>query len=195
MPSVPTPAAARYSAAGEPRPPAPSSRTLLSSSLAWPSTPDLGQQQVALVAVALVGGERDGHLPGAALVLPLAEAAGHRHDVGVAELLQGLGGEGRAHAAGAVDDDGGVVVGDLALDLALEVAAGDVEGAGQGALVVLVGLPDVEHDGAGPADGGLGGGGVDLADLGLASGRGGRGRWPWAKAYRPGRDCATLTTD
>ena len=125
---------------------------MLSSSLTWPVHADLGQEQVALVAVALVGGQGDRHPPRPALVLPLAEAAGHRHDVGVAEVLEGLGGEGGADAAGAVDDDRRVVVGQAALDLALQVAPGDVERARQGALVVLVGLPDVEHDGAGPAE-------------------------------------------
>ena len=46
---------------------------------------------------------------------------------------------------------------------------------GQGALVVLVGLADVEHDGAG-GDALGGAGGVDLADLGL----GGRQQLPEA---------------
>ena len=47
---------------------------------------DLGQEEVALVAVALLGREHRRDLPVAALVLPLVEAAGHRDDVGVAEL-------------------------------------------------------------------------------------------------------------
>ena len=42
MPIVPTPAAARYSAVGEPSPPAPSSRTFASSSFCWPSAPISG---------------------------------------------------------------------------------------------------------------------------------------------------------
>ena len=42
MPSVPTPAAARYSAVGEPSPPAPSSSTLALSSFVWPSSPISG---------------------------------------------------------------------------------------------------------------------------------------------------------
>ena len=45
MPIVPTPAAARYSAAGEPSPPAPSSRTLEASSFAWPSVPTSGSSR------------------------------------------------------------------------------------------------------------------------------------------------------
>ena len=126
---------------------------------------------MALVAVALVGREADRHPPLAALVLPAPEAAGHRHDVGVAELLQRLGREGRAHAARAVHDDGRGLVEHLALDLALEVAAGDVERAREGALVVLVGLADVEHHGARRPAGLVGRGGVDLADLGLRLGQ------------------------
>ncbi len=42
IPIVPMPAAARYSAVGEPRPPAPSSRTFASSIFCWPSTPISG---------------------------------------------------------------------------------------------------------------------------------------------------------
>ena len=57
---------------------------------------DLGEEEVALVAVALVGGEAAGGGPVAALVLPLVEAAGHRGDVGVAELGEGLGRERRS---------------------------------------------------------------------------------------------------
>ena len=41
-PSVPTPAAARYSAVGEPSPPAPSSSTFALSSFVWPSSPISG---------------------------------------------------------------------------------------------------------------------------------------------------------
>ena len=52
------------------------------------------------------------------------------------------------------------------LDLGLEVAAGDVQRAGQRALVVLVGLADVEHLRTG-VDALGGTGGVDLGDLGL----------------------------
>src|ERR1700680_3476443 len=43
MPILPTPAAARYSAAGEPRPPAPMSRTLAAMSLRWPMEPTSGR--------------------------------------------------------------------------------------------------------------------------------------------------------
>ena len=66
-----------------------------------------------------------------------------------------------------MDDDRGRLVGDPALDGALEVAAGDVEGAGDGALLVLLRLPHVEQHGAGHLPGRIRRGGVDLADLGL----------------------------
>ena len=49
---------------------------------------DLGQQEVALVAVVLLGGQRRRLLPRAALVLPATEAALHRLDVGEAELAR-----------------------------------------------------------------------------------------------------------
>ena len=85
---------------------------------------DLGKEEVAAVAVALLGVEHRGRDPGAALVLPAAEAAGHRDDVGVPEVLQRLGRERRAVAARAVDDDRRVAVGELVLGLRLEVARG-----------------------------------------------------------------------
>ena len=69
--------------------------------------------------------------------------------VGVTELLHGLGREGAAHAAGAVDDDLGVLVEQATLDLRFEVTTRDVDRVGQRTLVVLVGLADVEHDRAG----------------------------------------------
>ena len=106
---------------------------------------DLGQEDVAVVPVALLGVSDRGRDPVAAFVLPAAEAAGHRHDVGVAELLERLGRERRAGAARAVDDDRRVLVGELGLDLALEVAAGDEHRAGDRALLVLVLLADVEE--------------------------------------------------
>src|SRR5690348_3514359 len=43
MPIVPTPAAARYSAAGDPSPPAPMSRTFAASSLRCPTDPTSGK--------------------------------------------------------------------------------------------------------------------------------------------------------
>src|ERR671918_1311212 len=131
---------------------------------------DLGQEQVALVAVALLGRQLAGGRPGTALVLPLVEAAGHRHDVLVANVGERLGRERRAHAAGTVDDHRCRLVGDPVLDRALEGAPRDVHSSGDGALLVLVGLPHVEHHRARPLPQLVGGGGVDLADLGLGGG-------------------------
>src|SRR3546814_7373156 len=63
--------------------------------------------------------------------------------------------------------DGRRLVGEAGLDRALERAAGDVHGAGDGALLVLLRLAHVEHDGAGLLADLVGLGGGDLADLGL----------------------------
>ena len=105
MPSVPTPAAARYIAAGEPRPPAPSSSTFELEQLRLALDADLGQQQVAVIRGSLLGVQLRGHRPLATLVLPPTEAARHRHHVGVAELAERLRRECGPRAAGAVDDD------------------------------------------------------------------------------------------
>ncbi len=130
---------------------------------------DLGEEQVAHVAVALVGAEHHRQVPRATLVLPAPEAARHRHDIGVPELLQRAGGERRANSSGAVHDDRYRLVGELVLDLRLEMAAWDVDGTGERALVVLVRLADVEHtcaigDSCGRPLGG------DLGDLRLGGG-------------------------
>ena len=128
---------------------------------------DLGQQQVTLVAVALLTRESARGDPLATLVLPLVEPAGHGDDVGVAEVLQGLGCEGRAHTAGAVDDDRRRTIGDMGLDLRLQVAPRKVDSAREGPLLVLVGLPHVEDDSAGTGDGLGCGSRVDLPNLRL----------------------------
>jgi hypothetical protein len=44
----PTPAAARYSAAGQPKPPAPTIRTWAARSFSWPSIPISGRRMCRL---------------------------------------------------------------------------------------------------------------------------------------------------
>ena len=72
---------------------------------------DLGQQEVAVVADALLGVQGPGVAQDETLVLPLVEATDDRDDVGVADVPEGLGGERRADAARAVDRDRRVLVG------------------------------------------------------------------------------------
>ena len=115
----------------------------------------------------LIGVELRGHGPLATFVLPAPEAAGNRDHVGVAELAERLRRECGTNAACAVDDERRVVPGDLAFDLRLEVATGDVQRAGKRTLLVLVGLTDVEQHGARQMAQIVGGGRVDLADLAL----------------------------
>ena len=105
----------------------------------------LGHQQVPLVAAALLGGEDGGPAPGAALVLPLVEAAVHGDDPFVSQLGQGHGGEGRAHPARAHGHQRRGPVRDPVLDAGLELAPGDVDRALDGALLVFVGLAHVEE--------------------------------------------------
>ena len=62
MPSVPTPAAARYSSAGDPRPPAPTHEHLGVLQALLPGHPDVGDDQVAGVALDLVDGQLGGRL-------------------------------------------------------------------------------------------------------------------------------------
>ena len=71
---------------------------------------DLRDQQVAAVALLLLGGQDDRGLEVEARALPALEPAVHRLDVGVAHVGEGLGREQRAHAAGAVQDHRRVAV-------------------------------------------------------------------------------------
>ncbi len=111
----------------------------------------------------------------------------------IAELGEGLGGERRPNAAGAVDDDRRRLVGDPVLDLRFEVAARNVDRTGQRTFLVLVGLTHVEHD---RPVGDVGGGalGVDLTDLGLRGGEQVSERCHDEKAYRVSRDYDTVLT-
>ena len=148
MPSVPTPAAARYSAAGEPSPPAPISSTFASSSFCWPSRPTSGIEQVARVALLLLGGQDPRPLERVAAVLPEREAAGHRGDVLVAEqLLQRVRGERRALAGRAVEDHALAAIRHDALDARLQVPARNVDGARDVALLALALLAHVDDHG------------------------------------------------
>jgi len=100
---------------------------------------------VTLVADALIGRQDLGRRPGESLVLPLVETADDRHDVGVAEVLERLGGEGRAHAPRAVNGDGRVLVRQSTLDGELQIAPRHMDRAGHGTLFVLFGLSNVEQ--------------------------------------------------
>ncbi len=106
---------------------------------------DLGEEQVTLVAVALSRVEGLWGLPVATFVLPAVEAAFHRDHLGVVERLEGLRRERGADAARAHCHDPGVLRRDPVLDVALELAARDVDRAGDRALFVLVGLTHVEE--------------------------------------------------
>jgi hypothetical protein len=145
IPSVPTPAAARYRAVGEPRPPAPRQEDLRVEQLLLPLLADLGQQEVARVALALLGRERERGLHLVAAVLPQRDAARHRLDVLVAQVAdQRVGRQGGAVARRAVQDHALRAVGRDALDPGLEEPARDVGRAGQLARADLLGLAHVD---------------------------------------------------
>ena len=106
---------------------------------------DLRDEHVAAVALELLGVQGARHAPLVAVLLPGLEAAGHRDDVLVAQLFERLRRVDRAVARGAIDDERRRAVGHRTLDAALEIAAGDVEGAGDVALLVLVALAHVDE--------------------------------------------------
>ena len=110
-----------------------------------PLEPDLGDEHVARVALALLGGERARDLDLVAAVLPERDPAPHRGDVLVAEqLLQRVGGERRAVARGAVEDHALGAIAHGALDARLQVPARDVDGARQVRFLELVLLAHVD---------------------------------------------------
>jgi hypothetical protein len=111
--------------------------------LVWPSTPD---QQVAAVAGALIRRKRLWEHRREARALPVGIAACERDDVLVAELLERFRGEERAVARLAVDDDRRGLVRRGGLDLRLQEAADEMDGAGDVALVPLVLLAHVDEE-------------------------------------------------
>ena len=101
---------------------------------------------MAAVAATALGVEHLGLGPRVAGLLPAGEAAGERDDIGVAEIGQRLGAEGRACAGGAGEDDAPALVRRLGLDAGLEESARDVDGLGDRALLVLIGLAHVDEE-------------------------------------------------
>ena len=113
-----------------------------------PLEPDLRDEHVARVALALLRGERARDLDLVAAVLPERDAAAHGRDVLVAEqVLERLGGEGGAVARGAVEDHALRAVAHGALDAGLEVGARHVQGTRQMRLLELVLLAHVDDHG------------------------------------------------
>ena len=126
---------------------------------------DLRDQQVAGVAAPLVRRERLRCLDLEAVPLPVGEPAGERRDVLVAELAERLRCEGRARAAGAVEDDLRGAVGDEPFDPRLELTTGDMERAGHGAFLPFLALAHVDEERRAVAFQRRGG--ADLVDLAL----------------------------
>ena len=126
---------------------------------------DLGDEQVAAVALLLLSREEHRRRPGQALCLPALEAAGHRDDIRVAERLEHLAGQQRADPAGAVQHDRSVPVGGSRLDLHFDVTLADVESVGQVALLPLGVLADVDDEGVAALAEEVRFGGTDLANL------------------------------
>ena len=134
--------------------------------------PDLGQQRVARVAVALLGGHAGGGDDRQPLLLPGEDAAGHRGDVVVAERLQLRGGDDGAVAGAAVEDRAGRLVGRGRLDLVGEQARRHELAALEVGLLVLVRLAGVDQDDVAALDLLRGLERLDLLDRCLVSGRG-----------------------
>ena len=148
---------------------------------------DLRDEQMAAVALLLLRCQHDRGIEGEARTLPRLEPAGHRRDVGVAHLGEGLRREQRADTASAVQDDLGVAIGGDGFDLLLDVALGDVGGAGHMALLPLRRLADVDDDrGAGCE--GIHVGRGDFTDLGASLSKEVRvGLWHWGSMDSDGR--------
>ena len=125
-------------------PAGPDQQRLRFQQLLLPGGSDLGDEQVAAVALLLLLAEDDGTLEFEPRALPGLEATGHACHVGVAHLCEGLGREERPDAARAVQDHRGVTIRGGALDLLLDVALRDVMGAWDEALLPFGGLAHVD---------------------------------------------------
>ena len=107
--------------------------------------PDLGDEQVPVVAALLVGGQRAGDIEGEARLLPAVETTAHGANVAVAELVQGTSGQQGPGPACAVQRDRGVLVGDSVLDLDLDEALAEMERSGDVALLELAALAHIDE--------------------------------------------------
>ena len=115
--------------------------------LGLPGLADLGEQEVARVAVAALGIEHARDDPLVAAGLPAREAARERLDVLVSHLAERAGRERGARTGLAADDDRRQAIGRDALDARLDAPARHVERSGDGALLELVELAHVDHEG------------------------------------------------
>jgi hypothetical protein len=93
MPSVPTPAGGQVERGRRAQAAGAEQEHLGVEQLLLALGADLGEQEVARVALALLGREGLGDLDGVAAVLPQRDAAGHRLDVLEAELVQRVRGQ------------------------------------------------------------------------------------------------------
>src|SRR6202043_2603332 len=109
---------------------------------------DLRDEQVPAITLLLLRGQHPRDDEVEAGLLPGAVPARHRGDVGVPELLESARGERRARAAGAIQGDRRVALGDRVLDAGLDEPLAQMPGAGDVALVEFAALADVD-EGAG----------------------------------------------
>ncbi len=107
---------------------------------------DLGQQGVARVAIALLGGHAGGGDHRQPLLLPGEDAAAHRGDVVVAQRLHLRGGDRRAVAGAAVEDRARRLVRRGLGDLVAEQARRHQPAAVEVGLLVLVRLAGIDQD-------------------------------------------------
>ncbi len=113
--------------------------------LLLPLEPDLVEEQVTRVTLALLGAQRLRDIDFIAAVLPQRDPAAHRFDVLVAEIVdQGPRRIRRALSGRAVQDHVLRAIGDRALDPGLEIAARHVLGSGNVAGGELLSLADVD---------------------------------------------------
>ena len=107
---------------------------------------NLGDQQVPAVAPALIRGQGLWDTPRQPGRFPSTEATGHRGHVAIAQVAERLGAEDGTDAAGAIDDQGRVMVANSLLDPHLQESARNVHGARNNPLVDLVLFTDVDED-------------------------------------------------
>ncbi len=120
--------------------------------LALTLSADLGDEQMAAVALLLLRREHPGNDEVEASLLPRPVAAGHRLHVGVAQLLQRACCEQRANAGCAVQGDRRVVPGNRVLDAGFDEPLAEMHRSGDVPLVELGALAYV-NEGAGACSG------------------------------------------
>ncbi len=105
------------------------------------------QQNMSLIAIALLSSQRRRCAPLTTFVFPLTKSTCHRNNICVAKFLQCLCSKCTTNTTSAIDHDRRVFIGDLALDLCFKMSTWNMNRQRQCSLLEFVGFAHVKGQG------------------------------------------------